>query len=401
MRKFHFTFRRFYAFLIGTVFFMSGVFKLLDPVGNSLVVEEYLRFFHLGFMTPAALVIGIILSLAEGIVGAALISGFKRRLTALVTLGLTLFFTAITVVLYLVNPNMECGCFGLAINLTHGQTLLKNIILLVLWLAAFLPLKELGEPRPGRKVAFWVVAVSLFLFLGWNLRSLPLIDFTSFAPGVELFAAAGDDDENPNHKEPTFIYEKNGQKGSFSIHRLPDSTWTYVGPDTLERYVLITDNETPVLSFMDAEGEYMDEIAADGKVMTISVYAPESTDASFWDKMEAYRALLVEQGVKPVFLLASVPSRIGSLGIPETIKSCLYYADYKTLITLNRSNGGSVYFDNGLLVRKWSHARQPGLKALTRLGYSDPTDSAVNSATKGRIRFQSFLLYTFALMLLL
>ena len=51
---FLFRLRRLCAFLIGVVFLLAGIFKLLDPVGAGLVMEGYLRFLHLAFLLPAA-----------------------------------------------------------------------------------------------------------------------------------------------------------------------------------------------------------------------------------------------------------------------------------------------------------------------------------------------------------
>ena len=59
MRKFHHSFRRFCALLIGLVFFLSGMLKLMDPVGTGLKVAEYLRFLHLGFLSPLGKASGV------------------------------------------------------------------------------------------------------------------------------------------------------------------------------------------------------------------------------------------------------------------------------------------------------------------------------------------------------
>ena len=42
--------RRFAAGLIGIVFLASGLLKMADPVGTMLIVTEYLKFFHIGFL---------------------------------------------------------------------------------------------------------------------------------------------------------------------------------------------------------------------------------------------------------------------------------------------------------------------------------------------------------------
>ena len=59
---FHYRIRRLCAFIIGLVFLLAGIFKLLDPVGAGLVVEEYYRFLHLGFLMPTAKAVGVLLA---------------------------------------------------------------------------------------------------------------------------------------------------------------------------------------------------------------------------------------------------------------------------------------------------------------------------------------------------
>ena len=92
MKKAHHRLRRFCAILIGLVFLVSGLLKLLDPVGTGLIVSEYFKFFHLNFLQGAAKGLGMVLSLVESVTGAALISGVYRRLTAAVTAILVVFF---------------------------------------------------------------------------------------------------------------------------------------------------------------------------------------------------------------------------------------------------------------------------------------------------------------------
>ncbi len=125
----HYRLRRFCAFIIGLVFLLAGIFKLLDPVGAGLVVEEYYRFLGLTFMLPTAKAVAIFLALLEALLGAAMISGVWRDIVAIATSALIVFFTIITLFLAIFNPSMDCGCFGDAIHLTNGQTLLKNIVL--------------------------------------------------------------------------------------------------------------------------------------------------------------------------------------------------------------------------------------------------------------------------------
>ena len=77
--------RRFCAFLVGVVFFISGIFKLLDPVGAGLVMSDYYKFFHLGFLDFSAKPLALLLALVETVLGAALITGLWRKVIAIAT----------------------------------------------------------------------------------------------------------------------------------------------------------------------------------------------------------------------------------------------------------------------------------------------------------------------------
>ena len=388
MKKAHHSFRRFCAILIGLVFLASGLLKLLDPVGTGLIVSEYFKFFHLGFLQGTAKALGMVLSLVEAITGAALISGVFRKTTAIVTSVLVVFFTIITLILWIAKPEMDCGCFGEAIHLSHGQTLLKNIVLLVLAAIAFLPFQNFGVPRKGKYVAFFLAIPSLIFALCHNARHLPMIDFTEFAPGTELFASLDNDYQEMDGKVPTFIYERNGQRGSFTLDALPDSTWTFVGVDTLSRSGMYKNASKPVLSFRDAEGEYQDELAVLGKVMVFSVYDPEDAD---WDRIRTQAAEARVCGATPLIL--AVPGE----DTPEDV----YLADYKPLITLNRANGGATYFNDGELISKWSPRDVPEGEELRSLLDREPVVASTDFIVGRRIRAQGFALYLLALLLLL
>ena len=388
MKKAHHRLRRFCAVVIGLVFLASGLLKLLDPVGTGLIVSEYFKFFHMGFLQGTAKALGMVLSLVEATTGAALISGVFRKTTAVVTSVLVVFFTVVTLILWIAKPEMDCGCFGEAIHLSHGQTLLKNVVLLALSAAAFLPFQNFGVPRKGKYVAFFLAIPSLIFALCHNARHLPMIDFTEFAPGTELFASLDNDYQEMDGKVPTFIYERNGQRGSFTLDALPDSTWTFVGVDTLSRSGMYKNASKPVLSFRDAEGEYQDELAVLGKVMVFSVYDPEDAD---WDRIRTQAAEARVCGATPLIL--AVPGE----DTPEDV----YLADYKPLITLNRANGGATYFNDGELISKWSPRDVPEGEELRSLLDREPVVASTDFIVGRRIRAQGFALYLLALLLLL
>jgi len=391
MKRLYLRLRRFVAVLIGIFFLCTGLLKIMDPVGTMLIVTEYFKFFHLQFLLPAAKVVGILLSLVESALGVALITGVFRKAVAVATMVVMLFFTLITFILWLANPQMDCGCFGEAVHLTHLQSLLKNGVLLVLSVFAFVPFAHFGHPKRRRYVAAWAGWASLLAAMVYCNLYIPRIDFTAFAPGAELFASLDNDYQEQDGFRSAFVYEKNGQQGTFTLDNLPDSTWTFVKVDTLYRENPGRQDEKPILSFRDAQGVYQDELAVLGKVMVFSVYDPSKAD---WDRIEARRGQAAQAGARPLLLVTGTPDQVPA-GLED-----VYFADYKTLIAMNRDNGGASYFDSGELVAKWGIRDFPK-EDLTAEFLADPVDLTTHHTAKKRIQAQGFCLYLGAILIFL
>lgn len=404
MKQFIERLRRFCAFVTGFVFFISGILKILDPVGAGLVIKEYLEFLHIGFLGFAAKGLGTAFALTETIIGAALITGVWRKATAYAAIALQGFFTFLTLALVIFNPEMDCGCFGEAIHMTHGQTFVKNLILCALLAAAFIPTKDLGETLKKKYVSFAIVTVSVIAFCIYSLLYIPLIDFTEFRHTALLQAADTFQSTYEDRYEAIFVYEKDGVTKSFDLQHIPDSTWTFVSTETVLKEEF-QDNGIN-LSFYNSDGEYADHLAAEGNVMVISLYDPQCK-TSRWKETADFIQDAAKAGYTPVLLAASTPEDMSVLlqnaGEPSRtiIESCLYFSDYKTLLTLNRSNGGAVWFSDGYLIRKWARRALPDEAQMKEDLSSDVTEATIGKSTRGSLAFQGFLLYVFAVMLLL
>ncbi len=405
--------KRFCGYIVGIVFFVSGVLKLLDPVGTGLIVEEYYKFLHLGFLSFSAKPVAVMLALTESLLGAALITGLWRKVIAVAVLLFMGFFTLVSVALLVFNPVMDCGCFGEAVHLTHFQTFVKNLVLDALCCASFFPFSALGRPRKRKYVAFSMVTAGLAVFTVYSLVYIPLLNFTDYSVSARLEAserhiARAMDSED--EYEAIFIYEKDGRVEEFTLENLPDSTWNFVSTETVKKERPGLDEASISLPVIDGEGKYHDELAAGEKVMVVSVYAPESLPLRKWAALSAYLEDASAGGFRPLLLVAASPEsgreildRIGKEGTADMdfLRSVFYYSDYKALISLNRSNGGATYFSEGFLVRKWAFKALPGRERLVELGTEDPTEPLLSYGTVGNLSFQAFLLYSFAVMLLL
>lgn len=397
-------FRRLCALITGFVFFISGILKVLDPVGAGLVMKEYFEFLHIGFISPASKILGTGFALLETLLGAALMTGVWRKSASIAAMALQGVFTLLTLALVIFNPEMDCGCFGEAIHLTHLETFIKNIILCVLLAAASFPLNNIGEPLKKKYVSFGLVSVSVVLFSIYSLLYIPIIDFTEFRQTAQLQAADAYADIEGEQYEAVFIYEKDGQQESFDLAHLPDSTWNFVRTETVLREDF--EDNSINLSFYDDEGEYMDRLAAVGNVMVISVYDPD-WKKSRWEETAQFISRATAAGYTPIVLTASTDEDLDILlgeideESRDIIENCLFYSDYKTLLTMNRSNGGAVWFSDGFLIRKWAQRALPDEAQLKADIDSDVTEALIEKSTTGNIAFQGFLLYVFAVMLLL
>ncbi|MBE6231135.1 MAG: DoxX family membrane protein [Bacteroidales bacterium] len=385
--------KRFCGFITGFIFFLSGIFKLLDPVGAGLVMEEYFNFLHVDFMAPAAKITGTLLALTETVLGAGLITGVWRRIIAPAAIAIQGFFTLVTLLLVIFNPQMDCGCFGEVIHLTHMETFVKNILMLVLLLTYYIPAKHLGKTRRRKYVSFSIVLTSVFLFTIYSWMHIPLTDFTDFKPAAALQAGNAFGTPQEDMYEAVFLYEKDGQQQAFTLGHLPDTTWTFVSTETRlkEGY----DNSLVNLSFHDSMGRYQDSLATIGKVMVISLYDTDMK-ASQWARTAALIIASEEQGFTPVTLFSGKME-----DIPEELRRTAFHADRKTLLSLNRANGGATFFNDGFLIRKWSARSLPDRKELKELYEGDATETIIGHSSQSSLIFQSFLLYVFAVMLLL
>ena len=385
--------RRFCGFICGFVFFLSGILKLMDPVGAGLVMDSYLDFLHIGFLGFASKPLAFLFALAETIVGTAMITGVWRRITAIIALSLQGFFTLLTILLAIFNPVMDCGCFGEFIHLTHVETLVKNLVICALLSYAYFPMRNLGRPLKRKYVSFGVVCTSVLVFSIFSLSRLPIIDFTDYEPGAQILSA--DANVADEAFDAMFIYEKDGVQQEFTLENLPDSTWTFVSTQTIQNKDLKSSGAT--LSFYDNDKEYQDSLAVQGNVMVISIYDPQMRQKK-WDAAVRMAENARESGFNPMILVAGTPEQIEG---KVTGDIPVYFSDYKTLITLNRSNAGATWLSHGYIIKKWGHRAYPDQDDLLTYIKGNSTEAILESNTKGSLLFQGFLLYVFAVMLLL
>ena len=315
--------------LFALTFIVSGSLKLLDPVGTGLIVKEYLDFMNLTALEPAAVGLGIALALTEFLIGICVLSGLRFRIVSWVALILTAFFTGLTLYLMLYNPISDCGCFGEAIHLTNTQTFWKNVVLLVLAILMFL-----GRKRATRVAPVWLewTLVGIFAAVGLSvafraLQTIPQVDFTAYSVGNSLDELA---QENQARYETTFLYTKDGDTEEFSLDNLPDESWTYLDTKTVQV------GGSTRMAQVDFTLDQME-----GPLLAVTIYSPDKLTPEMQENIDQFRKNALLHGLE---LVVYGPT-------DEYVT-----ADRKSLMTLNRSNGGGVYFNDGTIVAKWANS---------------------------------------------
>lgn len=357
---------------LALAFIFSGFVKAIDPLGTQYKIGDYLEALHLEQHIPtwATLSASVLLSLLEFCLGIFLLFAIRRRVVSRMIVVFMAFMTAVTVWLWGWNPISDCGCFGDAIHLSNGQTLLKNIILLAM--AVVVARKPLGMVRFVSKTNQWIVINYTVLFAlassALSLWYLPLFDFRPYHIGANIRKGM----EIPKGAklpklETTFILEKGGVRKEFTLDDYPDSTWTFIDSKTVE---VEKGYEPPIHDFSITNAETGDDITqrvlAD-KGYTFLLIAPylELADDSNFGEIDQIYEYAQDHHYAFIALTASGAEAVAHWRDITGAEYPFYITDGTTLKTIIRSNPGLVLLRDGVVINKWSHNDLPTTAGLS------------------------------------
>ena len=176
--------------LLAVVLIFSGYVKATDPLGTQYKIQEYAEAIGCARLLPDFVTLGtsVLLSAIEFSLGIFLLFAIRRRKVSRVIVAFMAIMTAITVWLWGWEPIKDCGCFGDAIHLTNGETLLKNLLLLAM--AAVVAWKPFCMVRFISKTNQWIVINYTLLFIlvssALSLWYLPPFDFRPYHIGADI-----------------------------------------------------------------------------------------------------------------------------------------------------------------------------------------------------------------------
>ena len=356
-------------FVVALVFIFSGFVKAVDPLGTQYKLNDYLEALGWSGAVPDLVTLGasVALSALEFSCGIFLLLAINRRKTTRVALVFMVVMTIVTLWLWLANPISDCGCFGDAIHLTNGQTLLKNIVLLAC--TVVLARWPLQMVRFISKTNQWIAMNYTVLFIiivsVWSLYSLPMFDFRPYHVGANIPEGMAIPEGAPQPTfETTFIMEKDGQRKEFTMDNYPDSTWTFIDSrsvQTSEGYV------PPIHDFfiirMDDGEDITEQVLADTSYtfLLVSPHLENASDTNFGeiDRLCEYAQ---ENGYPFYCLTASGEDAVERWREITGAEYPFCNTDEVTLKTIVRSNPGLVLIKDGTVIRKWSHNMLPAIE---------------------------------------
>ena len=357
---------------LALTFILSGYVKAIDPLGTQYKLNDYAAAMHLAEYIPDWLTLtgAITLAMTEFALGIFMLFAIQRHLVSRLMTAMMVVMTLITVWIFIANPVKDCGCFGDAIKLTNGETLLKNIVLLAAAIVTAMRPQDMA--RLISKSNQWIVTNYTLVYIVctslYCLYALPTFDFRPYHIGADIKKGMEipEGAEQPEF-ETTFILKKNGQTREFTLDNYPDSTWEFVDSKTVQTR---QGYEPPIHDFSLTDtktGEDITDNVLSHKGYTfllISRSLAYADDSNFGDIDQIYE-YASEHNIPFYCVTASTDSDINRWRDLTGAEYPFCTADETTLKTIIRSNPGLLLLKDATIIGKWSHNQLPDPDELT------------------------------------
>ena len=358
-------------FLLAVTFLFSGLVKANDPFGTILKIKDYLAVWSFPLVPDLFLVMmAIALSFFEFTLGLYLFFGMRRGWVSRITLVFMLLMTALTVYIYVANPVKDCGCFGDAVVLTNGQTLLKNIVLL--GAAVVIALWYDRQVQIISRRFYWmlstVLSMGIIMYALYCIYALPVIDFRPYRIGTDLREMVRVPDGQRPEFENTLVYEKDGKTIELGLDDDdPDSSWTYV--ETRRKMVGGMDKSAASNFFiMEDEADITEEIMqTDGYIFLLVAPDLKTADESIMDKINDLYDYSQQEDMEFYCLTASDKQAQDRWVDYTGAEYIIYTSDAEVLQTMIRSNPGLMILCDGRIIGKWSSWNFPSADEVAKL----------------------------------
>ena len=379
-------------FVLAATFIFSGYVKAIDPLGTLYKLKDYAAAMSLNGLLPDWVLVGVAIALGalEFALGVFMLFAVRRHVVSRITLAFMTAMTVLTLWIFVADPVKDCGCFGDALKLTNGETLLKNIVLIAC--AALVAWRPVDMARFISRSNQWIVRYYTVAYIVitsvYCLYTLPIFDFRPYHVGMNIKQGMEipEGAEQPEF-ESTFLLRKNGETREFTLDNYPDSTWEYVDTRTVQTK---KGYEPPIHDFALTScdtGEDITEQVLTKKGYTFLLVSPRlavADDSNFGDIDQIYE-YAEENGADFYCVTASANDEIERWRDLTGAEYHFCNADETTLKTMIRSNPGLMLLKDGTIIGKWSHNALPQTDDLTAPLQQLTIGKAQNDSTTERL----------------
>ena len=379
-------------FVLAATFIFSGYVKAIDPLGTLYKLKDYAAAMSLNGLLPDWVLVGVAIALGalEFALGVFMLFAVRRHVVSRIMLAFMTAMTVLTLWIFVADPVKDCGCFGDALKLTNGETLLKNIVLIAC--AALVAWRPVDMARFISRSNQWIVRYYTVAYIVitsvYCLYTLPIFDFRPYHVGMNIKQGMEipEGAEQPEF-ESTFLLRKNGETREFTLDNYPDSTWEYVDTRTVQTK---KGYEPPIHDFALTTcdtGEDITEQVLTKKGYTFLLVSPRlavADDSNFGDIDQIYE-YAEENGADFYCVTASANNEIERWRDLTGAEYHFCNADETTLKTMIRSNPGLMLLKDGTIIGKWSHNTLPQTDDLTAPLQQLTIGKAQNDSTTKRL----------------
>ena len=392
MQKLRITVVNVCRFVLAATFIFSGYVKAIDPLGTLYKLKDYAAAMSLNGLLPDWALVGVAIALGalEFALGVFVLFAVRRHVVSRIMLAFMTAMTVLTLWIFVADPVKDCGCFGDALKLTNGETLLKNIVLIAC--AALVAWRPVDMARFISRSNQWIVRYYTVAYIVitsvYCLYTLPIFDFRPYHVGMNIKQGMEipEGAEQPEF-ESTFLLRKNGETREFTLDNYPDSTWEYVDTRTVQTK---KGYEPPIHDFALTScdtGEDITEQVLTKKGYTFLLVSPRlavADDSNFGDIDQIYE-YAEENGADFYCVTASANDEIERWRDLTGAEYQFCNADETTLKTMIRSNPGLMLLKDGTIIGKWSHNALPQTDDLTAPLQQLTIGKAQNDSTTERL----------------
>ena len=339
--------------LIGLLFIFSSFTKGVDPLGTKYKMLDYFAAYHIEWLNGLALVLAVLMILAEFLVGICLLTNVCPHIAVIGGAALMLLFTITTLFDALYDVVPDCGCFGTAVKMTNWQTFYKNLVIDAVLLPLILNFKSLKNRLTwrGQLLIGFVYAILFTGFEIYNYRHLPVIDFMAWKVGKQM--------NQPTQQEQqiylTFRNKETGKTQEYLSPNYPweDSVWMSQWEFIDQR--VVGGNSYLGFSALDQEGDDVTEmILTTENLMMFTSHDMSAITAKEWEKIKDVTEEAERQGFYVIWVTASPQEYVEAIQERYPFVSEVYFGDELEIKTIVRFNPGLIWLDEGLVKDKWS-----------------------------------------------